>query len=309
VAWYTERAEAADGDADAMLELGRLLARGHAGERDEPRGVALIERAHRLGSTDATIELARLRLRDASAAARASGIALLEEAAQRGVVGALSELAEWYGPDGGGRDPDREVPWLVRLAATGDFGARERLQQIEATRQHAARTEDAVARAEAAVAAGEPDARRRLAIAYVQKGDQVRAMAVVKDAHAHGERWAWFNMVMRYRVGAGTPASREKARHWMREGAVLGDPGAMLQLADDLFDAGADPVVCAAWVRLAESPRYGAEYGLPNDETREAIAKYTAGLPAEQLVRVASLVERHEASGATRWPDDASGNL
>ncbi|HET9483140.1 MAG TPA: hypothetical protein VFO79_04215, partial [Xanthomonadales bacterium] len=99
----------------ALLNVGELLLEGLGAERDEPRALALLEQSRALGNGHAGHVLARHWLRDpANAQDVARGIAVLEAAAADPY--AMSQLASWYGPYGGGTDLRRECHWLERLA-------------------------------------------------------------------------------------------------------------------------------------------------------------------------------------------------
>lgn len=99
---------AAQGDAEALRQLGRIYLRGMGVEQDRARAVAYLERSLAAGNNRAGLTIASLRLNPRTEIYdEQSGYALLEDLAAQGEAGAWVQLAR--------RSPDRYVRTMQDL--------------------------------------------------------------------------------------------------------------------------------------------------------------------------------------------------
>lgn len=122
---------AADGNADAQVQLGLLYYEGRGVAADETRAFALFERAAATGRTDAMFLLGRMCLlghgparQDADADRNAAR--WFFEAARRGHADAQYHLGLlFYAGTGVVKDTDEALKWIRRAADSGHAGARQ----------------------------------------------------------------------------------------------------------------------------------------------------------------------------------------
>ena len=244
-----------DNNADALYHYALLLINGQGGPVDREGGYTLLDRASRLGSTEAATLLARVYMTGSSAGVArdtARAAELLEIAVAGSDPSAQFYLANLLlNGDGVAPDPTRGLALMEASAENGYIAAQYELSKVyskgdESSEDRAKALKWLTRAAEGGHAEGQFYLANALYNGLGVSVDKPEAMRWYRRAAEQGMPIAQRILGTAYMTGADSlDANAQEALRWLTTAAQAGDPGAMFNLAS----------------------AYGGTYGIPqNDE-------------------------------------------
>ena len=235
---------AQSGDTLAMMDLGRAMRDGKTIPRDRDAARRWFENAMRAGDPAAKPALASMLY--ASTGRGVVQFAKLEEAAEFGHAGAMSQLGQTYlRGEGIPANAVKGRIWLERAAGAGNLHAAQTLGSAYLHGDYGLERDPAEGRRllEKAVAVGDPNAERDLGHALIAPGDSgfapdvERGLRLLTLAAQKGDSYAMELLGRTYlEGGAGIRPDPENAEVWLARAADHGDVSSMAALGSAHLD-------------------------------------------------------------------------
>jgi len=214
-----------DGDGDAQVLVGHILANGLSGAADKNDAVAWYLKAAGNGNTDAMVALGELAVNSQGGLSASDAVNWLTQAANKGRADAMRALADIY-LQGKGTAPNQTKgrEWLMKASDYGDVSAAHKLgdQYFETD------PNKALIWYEKAAAGGDAQAAYIAAIMYAEnfkiKPDVAKAAKLLEQAAIAKIPAAQADFGLVVYQGNGIERSLDGAAEWFRKSAENGDP-------------------------------------------------------------------------------------
>lgn len=215
----------AGGDAEAQTLVGHLLSRGELGTPDDNQAVKWYLKAAAQGQADAMVALGKLGLEGRGGLSMTDSRNWLEKAANLGRADAMRALSDMYFL-GKGTPPDaaKRKNWLIKAANQGDALSMRKLGDILLEKDAKA----ALKWYERAANLGDADSAYFAGVMYAEnfdiKPDAKKSAKWLHQAALAGHPAAQADYGLLVYQGHGVPKSIKDAAKWFEKSAKGGDP-------------------------------------------------------------------------------------